>query len=66
MQVKQKQAKAEKNLAMFYPRYRKKHNHKECPLDVVQVCVICTKDHSTENCPSPPSLKEVYKEVEEE
>jgi len=35
MQAKQKQAEVEKNLAIFCPRCRKKHNHKECPLDAV-------------------------------
>ena len=43
MQAKQKQAEAEKKLAVFCPRCRKKHNHKECPLDVIKVCAICMK-----------------------
>eukprot|EP00253_Pinus_taeda_P015703 PITA_15703 len=64
--TKQKQAEAEQNFAIFYPRCRKKHNHKECPLDAVQVCAICMKDHSTESCPSLPRLKAVYKEAEED
>lgn len=66
MQAKQKQAEAEKNLAIFCPRFRKKHSHKEFPLDAVQACAICTKDHSTESCPSLPGLKAIYKEAEEE
>eukprot|EP00253_Pinus_taeda_P033127 PITA_33127 len=66
LQAKQKQMEAEQNLAIFYPRCRKKHSHKECPLDTIQTCAICTRDHSTESCPSLPRLKEVYKEVEEE
>ena len=66
MQVKQKQAEVEKNLAIFCPRCRKKHSHKECPLDAVQVCTIFTKDDSMKNYPSLPGLKAVYKEVEEE
>ena len=66
MQAKQKQAEAEKNLAIFCPRCRKKHSHKECPLDVIKVCAICMKYHPTEGCPSLPSLKAVYKEAEEE
>eukprot|EP00253_Pinus_taeda_P005769 PITA_05769 len=66
VQVKQKQAKAEQNLVIFCPRCRKKHRHKECPLDTVQTCAICTKDHLTESCPSLPGLKAVYKEAEEE
>jgi len=66
MQAKQKQMEAERNLAIFCPRCRKKHSHKECLLDTVQTCAICTKDHLTENCPSLLGLKAVYKEVEEE
>ena len=66
MQAKQKKAKVEKNLVIFFPRCRKKHNHKECPLDVIKFCAICTKDHPTEGFPSLPGLKEVYKEAEEE
>eukprot|EP00253_Pinus_taeda_P006222 PITA_06222 len=49
-----------------HDRCRKKHSHKECPLDTVQTCSICTRDHSTESCPSLPGLKVVYKEAEEE
>eukprot|EP00253_Pinus_taeda_P025718 PITA_25718 len=66
LQAKQKQMEAEQNLAIFCPRCRKKHSHKECPLDTVQTCAICTRDHSTEDCPSLPRLKVVYKEAEEE
>eukprot|EP00253_Pinus_taeda_P031302 PITA_31302 len=66
VQARQKQAEAEQNLAIFCPRCRKKHSHKECPLDIVQTCAICTKDHLTESCPSLPGLKAVYKEAEEE
>ena len=35
MQAKQKQMEAEQNLAIFCPRCRKKHSHKECPIDAV-------------------------------
>ena len=66
MQAKQKQVEAEQNLEIFYPRCRKKHNHKECSLHAVQICAICTKDHLMESCPSLHGLKAVYKEVEEE
>ena len=66
MQVKQKKAESEQNLAIFCPRCRNKHSDKECPLDIVQVCAICTKYHSKESFPSLPGLKAVYKEVEEE
>ena len=66
MQAKQKQMEAKHNLAIFCLRCRKKHSHKECPLDVVRTCAICTKDHLMESCPSLLGLKAVYKEAEEE
>lgn len=53
-------------MVIFCPRCKKKHSHKEFPLDTVQIYAICTKDHATESCPSLPGLKTVYKEVEEE
>eukprot|EP00253_Pinus_taeda_P006506 PITA_06506 len=57
LQAKQNQMEAEQNLALFCPRCRKKHSHKECPLDTVQTCAIYTRDHSTESCPSLLGLK---------
>jgi hypothetical protein len=66
LQAKQKQAEAEQSLAIFFHRCRKKHGLRECPLDVVRVCAICAKDHATEQCPSLPGLKVVFKEAEEE
>lgn len=66
MQAKQKQAEEKPNLAIFYPRCRKKHSHKECLLDTIQACAICTKEHATKICPSLPGLKAVFKEAEEE
>jgi hypothetical protein len=35
-------------------------------LDVVWVCAICAKDHTTDQCPSLLGLKFVFKEAEEE
>ncbi len=52
MQAKQKHDEAEENLTIFCPRCRKKHSHKECPLDMIQTCAICTKEHATESFPS--------------
>ena len=66
IQAKQKQALAEQNLDIFCPRCQKKHNQWECPLDMVQMCAICTKYHDTEQCPSLPRLKAVFEETEEE
>jgi len=43
LEAKQKQALTEQNLAIFCPRCQKKHSQRECPLDMVQTCAICTK-----------------------
>jgi hypothetical protein len=66
LQAKQKKVEAEQTLAIFFHRCRKKHNPRECPLDIFWVCVICAKDHDIEECPSLPGLKVVFKEAEEE
>lgn len=51
MQAKQKQVEVEQNLVILCPRCKKKHSHKECPLDMVQICAIYMKNHATESCP---------------
>jgi len=66
MQAKKKQAEVEQNLVIFYPICKKKHSHKECTLNMVQTCAMCTKDHATKSFPSLLGLKEIYKEAEEE
>jgi hypothetical protein len=57
-----KKNKEEVNLALviFCSRCRKKHPLQECPLDSIEVCVICEQNHATKNFPSLPELKEVY------
>jgi hypothetical protein len=66
LQAKQKQAEEEQTLAIFFHRCRRKHGLREFPLDLVQVCAICAKDHATEKFPSLPGLKDVFREEEEE
>jgi hypothetical protein len=44
----------------------KKHGQRECPLDVVRVCPIFSKDHDTEQFPLLPGLKVVFRGAEEE
>jgi len=66
MKAKRKQAEEKHNLTIFCPRCRKKHSHKECPLDMIQTCAICTKENATESFPLLPRLKAVFKEAEEE
>jgi hypothetical protein len=63
LQAKQKKVEAEQVLAIFFHRCRKKHGPRECPLDIVRVCAICAKDHDTEDFPSLPGLKAVFKEA---
>jgi hypothetical protein len=41
LQIKQKQAEAEKELSIFCPKCRDKYPKRECPLNSVQVCLIC-------------------------
>lgn len=66
LQAKQKKSLEEQNWVIFYPHCQKKHNQQECPLDMVQTCTICTKDHTIEQFPSLPGLKSVFKEAEEQ
>jgi hypothetical protein len=63
LQAKQKKTEAEQMLAIFFHRCRRKHGPRDFPLDVVWVCTICTKDHDTEQCPSLPGLKVVFREA---
>ena len=61
----QNKQKAESDaLAIFYPKCRRKHALRECPLDekFVETCVICSEKHETKSCPSLPSLKAVFQE----
>jgi hypothetical protein len=61
-----KKIEAGQTLAIFYHRCRRKHGPRDFPLDVVWVCAICTKYHDTEQFPSLPGLKYVFREEEEE
>jgi len=64
-QVKNKQAK-EEELLIFYPCCQGNHGHKEFPLDIIEVCTVYTKNNSSDRFPSPPGLKVIFKEDEEE
>jgi hypothetical protein len=66
LQIKQKQAEAEKALSIFCPKCRDKHPKRECPLNSVQVCLICELDHPTDKCPSLPGVKASMKVTNEE
>lgn len=63
LHARQRQFEVEQTLAIFYPHYQKKQSQRECPLDMIQTCSICTKDHAIDQCLSLPGLKLVFKEA---
>ena len=60
LEVKQKQLELDKTMAIFYPKCRKKHPKRECPLNSIEECTICELNHATSSCPSFPGLKVVF------
>jgi len=64
LRIKNKQKAEAEALAIFFPKCRKKHALRECPLDakVVETCMICSENHETKDCPSIPGLKAVFQE----
>ena len=43
-------------LSIFCPKCRKKHPLKECPLNTIQICGLCTSNHKIDDF---PRLKEL-------
>lgn len=66
LQEKQKQMEVEKTMSIFFPQCKKKNPLKECPLNIVETCVICERSNSTSTCPYLPRLKEVLQGENEE
>ena len=66
MQDKKKQAEVEAALAIFCSKWREKYPLRECPVDKVQICTICEKDHETQQCPFLPGIKAALQPTEEE
>ena len=60
LREKQKQALEYLTLCVFYPRCRKKHPVKECPLDKVEVWRLYELNHDTKECPSLPQSEGSY------
>ena len=60
MREKKKQVAEDLVLGMFFPKCRKKHHLKECPLDKEEVCGLCKLEHDFKDCPSLPKAKEVF------
>jgi hypothetical protein len=47
LKIKKKQEEENPILSIFFPKCRKRHPLRECPLDNVSVCAICTENHKT-------------------
>jgi len=41
MQIKRKKEEEEKALAIFYPRCKRRHPRKECPLNLIEIYPVC-------------------------
>jgi hypothetical protein len=61
LKIKRKQEEENPVLSIFCPKCRKRHPLRECPLDNISVCAICTENHKTEDCPSLPGLQAIFK-----
>ena len=51
LNINKKQEEENDAMCIFFPRCRRKHSSKECPLDNISVCGFCTKYHPTEKMP---------------
>lgn len=60
MHIKRKQEETERALAIFCPRCTRRHPRNECPLNSIEICLLCEENHSTDKCPSLPGLKVAY------
>jgi hypothetical protein len=56
LNIKKKQEEEKATMNIFFPRCRRKHSSRECPLDNISVFVLCTQDHSTKRFPSLPGF----------
>ena len=61
LQDKKRQDEERAEMSIFCPRCRTKHSQKECLLNNISICHICTEEHPTDNCPSFPGLQAIYK-----
>ena len=57
--AKKKQEVEDLTLGVFFPKCRKNHPLKECPLGKIGVCQLCEMNHDTKECPSLPQVKAV-------
>ena len=57
MQVKRKQEEVERSLAILSPRCTRKHPRNECPLNFIEVFLLCEENHDTKSVPPYLELK---------
>ena len=60
MHIKRKQEEAERALAIFCPRCTTRHPRNTCPLNSIEIFLVCEENHSIDKFPSLPGLKDVY------
>jgi hypothetical protein len=60
LKAKKKQEEQDQVLAIYCPKCRKKHAPRECPLDKIQVCGLCTDNHATDDCPRLKELQDTH------
>jgi hypothetical protein len=61
LNIKKKREEENAAMSIFFPRCRRKHSSRECPLDNISVSGFYIKDHSTEKCPSFLVLLDIYR-----
>lgn len=61
LKVRRKQEEENSVMSILCPKCRRKHSLGECPLENIAVCVNCTENYTTENCPSLLGLQAIYK-----
>ena len=49
LKTKKIQEQQDQALSIFCPKCRKKHPLKECPLNNVHICGLCTENHNTDD-----------------
>jgi hypothetical protein len=47
--------------SIFCPKCRKRHPEKEYPLNFIEVCSLCTQEHSTYEFPNFLELQDIYR-----
>jgi len=49
MQIKIKKDESERALAIFYPRCTKKDSRNKCPLNIIEIYLVCEENNATDS-----------------